>query len=197
MKWIGLTGGIATGKSTVSSVLRTLGYEVLDADEISRLVTGPGGEALPAIFTAFGDQLKNGDGSLNRKALADLVFGREEQRRKLEAIIHPLVRSRIHAEKKRLENAGKNVAFYDVPLLYENNMAGDFDAVLVVAAPEELQLQRLMKRNSLNDSEARQRLKSQIPIEEKQKKTPYVIHNSKDLEFLNHEVTRVLRELGV
>lgn len=197
MKWIGLTGGIATGKSTVSNALRTLGYEVLDADEISRLVTGPGGEALPAIFTAFGEQLKNGDGSLNRKALGDLVFGREEQRRKLEAIIHPLVRSRIYSEKARLEKAGERVAFYDVPLLYENNMAADFDAVVVVAAPEKLQLQRLMRRNSLNESEASQRLKSQIPIGEKQKKTPYVIHNSKDLGFLNQEIQRVLQELKI
>lgn len=199
MKWIGITGGIATGKSTVTQKLRALGYDVLDADEISHQVTGPGGAALPGIFTIFGDKVKSIDGGLDRKALADLIFGREEShaeaRRKLEAVIHPLVGKLVAAEKARLEKTGKSVAFYDVPLLFEKNLENNFDAVIVVAADEASQLRRLMKRNLLTESEAKVRLQTQMPIQEKAKKTHYVIHNTHDLDFLEKEILRVLREL--
>jgi dephospho-CoA kinase len=197
MKWIGITGGIATGKSTVTKRLRTLGYEVLDADDISHQVTSAQGRALPQIFTVFGEGVRSPDGSLDRKALGALVFGREEQRKKLEAIIHPLVRQQIADEKARLLKAGTKVVFYDVPLLFENAMEKDFDAVLLVSTTPELQLERLMKRNSLNDSEAKARVQSQMALSEKQKKTPYIIDNSKDLAHLENEIDRVLRELKV
>src|SRR5437868_12387766 len=132
MRWIGLTGGIATGKSAVTKRLRTLGYDVLDADDISHQVTGLGGSALPEIFRVFGAGLKAADGSLDRKSLGSLVFGQESSRKQLEAIIHPLVRAAVAAEKLRLEKEGRVVAFYDVPLLYEKQMAQDFDEVVVV-----------------------------------------------------------------
>lgn len=197
MKWIGITGGIATGKSTVTNRLRTLGYEVLDADTISHQVTSPGGVALPQIFKVFGEGVRTSDGGLDRKALAGLVFGREDLRKKLEDIIHPLVRAQVAEEKARLQGEGRKVVFYDVPLLYEKQLQKDFDAVLLVSAPEDLQLQRLMKRNSLTESEARSRLQSQIPIHDKEKKTPYVIHNTRDFHFLEKEVDRVLKELKI
>ncbi|WP_413290209.1 dephospho-CoA kinase [Bdellovibrio sp. HCB337] len=197
MKWIGITGGIATGKSTVTTRLRTLGYEVLDADAISHQVTGPGGAALPQIFTVFGPSVRTSDGGLDRKALGHLVFGREDQRKKLEGIIHPLVRAEVAKEKVRLQDEGQKVAFYDVPLLFEKQMEKDFDAVLLVSSTEDLQLQRLMKRNSLTEAEARSRLLSQIPIQEKEKKTKYIIHNTRDLSHLENEVDRLLKELKV
>ena len=197
MKWIGITGGIASGKSTVTNRLRTLGYEVLDADAVSREVTGPGGPALPQIFTAFGETVRSPDGSLDRKSLGALVFGREEQRKKLEAIVHPFVREQVAKEKSRLEKAGHSVSFYDVPLLFEQNLEAGFDAVILVAATDSQQLERLMKRNSLNESEAKARLQSQMPTSVKEKKTRYVIRNSGDLAFLNQEIDRVLRELGI
>lgn len=195
MKWIGITGGIATGKSTVTRRLRTLGYEVVDADAISHQVTGPGGAALPQIFTAFGEGVRSPDGSLNRKALGALVFGQKEPRQKLESIIHPLVREQVAREKARLQKEGQKIAFYDVPLLFEQNLEKNFDAVILISTTEDLQLQRLMQRNSLSESEARARLRSQMPLAEKEKKTPYIIHNFGDLAFLNSEVDRVLGEL--
>lgn len=195
MKWIGITGGIATGKSTVTQKLRALGYDVLDADEVSHQVTGPGGAALPEIFKTFGDQVKTPEGGLDRKALAALVFGQEEARRQLESIIHPLVGRRVAAERLRLEEQGKSVAFYDVPLLYEKKMEDHFDEVIVVATDEDLQLQRLMKRNSLTEPEAKARLQAQIPIREKARRTKYVIHNTKGPDFLETEILRILREL--
>ncbi|MGZ3743157.1 MAG: dephospho-CoA kinase [Pseudobdellovibrionaceae bacterium] len=201
MKWIGITGGIATGKSTLTRKLRALGYDVLDADEISQRVTGPGGAALPEIFKTFGDQVKAKDGSLDRKALAALVFGREHGqergREQLEAIIHPLVQREVAAEKLKLEKQGKAVAFYDVPLLYEKKLENNFDDVIVVAAAEDLQLQRLRSRNQLTEAEAQERLRSQIPIQEKVKKTKYVIHNTQDLDFLEKSLLQVLRDLKV
>lgn len=201
MKWIGLTGGIATGKSTVTKRLRTLGYDVLDADQVSRQVTSPApggtGTALSAIFQTFGDAVKNPDGSLNRQALGTLVFGREEERRKLENIIHPLVRAQVAVEKSRLEKSGKVVAFYDVPLLYEKQMENDFDAVILITTTPKLQLERLMHRNALTEPEANARIAAQMPLSVKEAKTRYVIHNTLDEAFLESEIARVLRELGV
>lgn len=196
MKWIALTGGIASGKSTVTLRLRTLGFAVLDADAISREVTAPGGPALPQIFTVF-EGVQAPDGSLNRQALGALVFGHEEQRRKLEAIIHPFVRARVAEEKERLRKKGTKVAFYDVPLLYEQGQEDHFDAVILIAAPEESQLKWLMQRNSLDEEQARARLRSQLPLAEKEKRTKYIIRNTRDLEFLEKEVDRVLRELKI
>lgn len=201
MKWIGITGGIATGKSTVTQRLRTLGYDVLDADEVSHQVTSPASDgrvsALPQIFQTFGEVIKNPDGSLNRKALGALVFGHDEQRKKLEAIIHPLVRAQVAAEKSQLAKMNKAVAFYDVPLLYEKQMEKDFDAVILVSTSPQIQLERLKQRNSLSEAEALVRVQSQMPLKEKESRTPYVIHNNKDLAFLNSEIDRVLRALKI
>jgi dephospho-CoA kinase len=197
MRWIGITGGIATGKSTVTKRLRALGYDVVDADEISHQVTGPEGAALEDIFRIFGSGVKAADGNLDRKALGDLVFGRDKARKQLEAIVHPLVGDEVSAARLRLERQGKTVAFYDVPLLYEKKMENNFDEVVVVVADEDLQLQRIIKRNSLTEAEAKARLQAQMSVQEKAKKTKYVIHNTKDLKFLETEVDRVLRELKI
>lgn len=201
MRWIGITGGIASGKSAVTKVLRTLGYEVLDADEISHRVTTPPpagtGAALPEIFRTFGEGLRGPDGSLDRKALGNLVFGRDQKRLKLEAIIHPLVRAEVASRRRELAAQGMAVAFYDVPLLFEKNLEKEFDAVIVVTTTPELQLERLMKRNSLTEDEARVRLRSQIPLVDKETKTPYVIHNVAGLDFLESEVKRVLGALAL
>lgn len=201
MKWIGITGGIASGKSLVSKVLRTLGYEVLDADEISRRVTTPPpqgtGTALPEIYRTFGEDLRHPDGSLDRKALGDLVFSQEELRLKLESIVHPLIRSEVKSCRQALAAQGKNAVFYDVPLLYEKQLENEFDAVVVVTTTPELQLKRLMARNSLSPEEAQLRIRAQIPLSVKEAKSPYVIHNIADEDFLKREVGRVLQALGV
>ncbi|RYZ78766.1 MAG: dephospho-CoA kinase, partial [Proteobacteria bacterium] len=132
MKWIGITGGIASGKSTVTKLLRTLGFEVLDADQISHQVTQVHGPALVQIYKTFGEAVRNPDGSLNRQLLGSMVFGRVAELKKLEAILHPLVREKIAAERARLLARGESAVFYDVPLLYEKQMETDFDAVVLV-----------------------------------------------------------------
>jgi dephospho-CoA kinase len=195
MKWIGLTGGIAAGKSTVSKFLPTLGHVVLDADEISHQLTNVQGVALPAIFRTFGEAVKNPDGSLDRKALGALVFGRVQEMKKLEAILHPLVQEKIAAEKSRHQQAGTSAVFYDVPLLYEKNLETEFDQVVLVYCEPAQQLERLMSRNQLSDDEARKRIASQLPLEDKKSRTPYVIHNTRDLVFLESEIRRVLAAL--
>jgi dephospho-CoA kinase len=195
MKWIGLTGGIASGKSTVTKLLRTLGYQVLDADEVSHQVTAVGGTALPRIFQTFGESVQNTDGSLNRPALAKLVFGRADELRKLEEIIHPLVRDEVLQQRTRLSQSGETVVFYDVPLLYEKQMEKDFDAVILVSTSEDLQKKRLMQRNFLSSEEAEKRIQSQISLREKERKTKFVVHNTGDVIFLENEVKRVLKDL--
>lgn len=197
MKWFGLTGGIATGKSTVTKVLRTMGYPVIDADEVSHLVTALGSPSLPQIFAEFGYTVRAPDGGLDRRALGQLVFGRPEELQKLEQIVHPLVTASVAAEKLRLEKSGAAVAFYDVPLLFEKNLEANFDAVVLVAASEVQQQQRLLSRSGLNLSEVTARLQSQLPIAAKRQRTKYVIDNSKDLAHLENEIRRVLNELGV
>lgn len=194
MKWIGLTGGIATGKSSVTKVLRTLGYPVIDADEVSHAVTAKGQPALVEIFKTFGEKVKVPDGSLDRKALGQLVFGKPELLKKLENIVHPLVIARVIEEREKLEKAGATVAFYDVPLLFEKNMELLFDAVVLVYASEDQQLARLMDRNKLGRQDAEARLKSQWPIEVKRKRSTHVIDNSGSLTELSKEVQRVLSE---
>jgi dephospho-CoA kinase len=197
MKWIGLTGGIATGKSSVTKVLRTLGYEVIDADEVAHAVTAPGEPVLAEIFAVFGNDVRAPDGSLDRRALGQKVFGHPDQIKKLENIVHPLIIGRVMKERERLEKTGARVAFYDVPLLFEKGMELLFDAVILVFADEQQQLQRLLARKGLTLSEAAARLKSQWPIGVKKNKASHVIDNSFDVSGLQKEVLRVLKELGV
>lgn len=197
MKWIGLTGGIASGKSTVTKFLRTLGFEVLDADQISHELTQIQGPALDEIFRTFGIGVRNLDGSLNRDQLGQLVFGRADQLKKLELILHPLVREKIAAEKARLFKVGKSAVFYDVPLLYEKAIEKDFDAVIVVYCSREQQLTRLMDRNALSAEQAEARLASQLPLEDKKKRAHHVVNNTRDHLFLESEILRVLAELNL
>lgn len=197
MKWIGLTGGIATGKSTVTSLLRTLGYAVIDADEVAHAVTAQGTDAVMDIVKAFGPQVQNPDGSLDRKMLARIVFGHADQIKKLEKIVHPLIVERVANERRKLEEAGTAVAFYDVPLLFEKKLESNFDAVVLVWAEESQQRARLASRNQLSESEVEARLKSQMPIAEKKSKSHHIIDNSKDLTYLRNEVDRVLKEIRI
>jgi dephospho-CoA kinase len=197
MRWIGLTGGIATGKSSATKVLRTLGYNVVDADEVSHAVTAVGSSALPLVFSAFGESVKNSDGGLDRRALGKKVFGQPTEIQKLEAILHPLIRAHVDLEKKKIEASGASVAFYDVPLLFEKKMAHDFEAVILIYASEAQQIERMKNRNGLTFEEAVARLKSQLPIESKRQWTKFVVDNSRDLTWLQSEIVRILRELHI
>ncbi len=167
MRVVGLTGGIACGKTTVAGWLKELGAAVIDADAISRGLTAPGGAALPAIFGAFGRDVENGDGTLNRGALAAKVFENEALRQRLNGIVHPMVLARIREEMEKCREAGVSVVVLDVPLLYEAGMEGLADAVLCVAAPEAVQLSRLQARDGLTREQALARIHSQWPLEKK------------------------------
>ena len=195
MKWIGLTGGIATGKSTVSQMLRALDYEVVDADLLARKVVEPGSQGLHEVARIFGPSVLRADGLLDRSQLGRLIFSDEKKRDQLEMIIHPKVRQLAQQERTRLELEGHELAFYDVPLLFEKKMENIFDGVVLVYCPVDIQLERLVKREGCTEKEAHQRLASQLPIEQKLTRAQWVISNIGSLVQLRQEVHRFLESL--
>jgi dephospho-CoA kinase len=196
MKWIGLTGGIASGKSTVARILRELGHSVVDADALARLVVAKNGPAYREVLSVFGPEFVDGKGDLDRKKLGQIVFSDQKKRLQLEQIIHPKVKYLALLEKSRLETEGKSIAFYDVPLLYEKNLEAEFDAILLVYAPESMQIERMMIRNGYSESEARERMQAQIPIEQKLLRSPHVVMNTGKIEDLKMQIKKILGEMG-
>jgi dephospho-CoA kinase len=186
---IGLTGGIATGKSTVSAMLAELGAAVVDADQVAREVVLPGEPALRQVAETFGQAVLNEDGTLNRKKLGEIVFADEMKRKALEAILHPAIRQVMNDRIDRLEreNPGRLVVA-DIPLLYETGLDARYPEVLVVYVPPDVQLERLMKRDGLTEAKARERLNAQLPIDEKKKRADWVIDNSGTLEETRRQV---------
>lgn len=182
---VGLTGGIATGKSTVASYLSELGARVIDADAISRDVTAPGTPGSASVLGRFGPSVQDESGHIDRKALGRLVFRDPEARRRLEGIVHPLVMDEIRAELREMNDArdgahvGKpRVVFLDIPLLYEVGADLLADEVWVVATDRHTQIERIMARDRLSCEEAKQRIDSQMPLEEKKTRATEVIENS-------------------
>lgn len=175
----GLTGSIATGKSTVARMLKELGAEIIDADQISREVVQPGQTGWQQVANAFPEVI-NPDHTIDRQKLASIIFADKTARARLEAIIHPLVFDRIRAQGELLERQGK-IVFADIPLLYETNCQEWLDEVWLVYVPEAIQLQRLMNRDHLSEAEALQRIRAQIPIEIKKQLADRVIDNSGSL----------------
>jgi len=190
---IGLTGSIACGKSTVSAYLKTLGHAVVDADAISHALTAPGGRALPLLREAFGDAVFDGN-SLNRRALGSLVFADEGKRAQLNAILHPMIISSIQEELHALDAAGRLV-FGDVPLLFECAMENMFDQIWVVSVPEDIQLERVMTRDGLSRKEALDRIRSQMPLEEKRKRADAVIDSSGSVEQTREKIDALIASL--
>ncbi len=197
MRWIGLTGPMGSGKSTVASMLRRFGYDVLDADKIVHLILSPGGEAEAQILQTFGEQVRDAAGRIDRRALGQLVFKDPLKLASLESILHPLVRANVAAEKERLRAQGKSVAFYDVPLLFEKKMERDFDAILVVSAPEELRRERLRQRSQMTEVEFRERSKHHVSAEEKEARASAIIRNSGELNDLEAEIRRALKAISL
>lgn len=196
MKWIGLTGGIATGKSTAARALRSAGWDVVDADELARRAVEPGSDGLRAVAREFGTEVLFQDGSLDRKALGERTFGEPKRMAALEAIVHPIVRALCAAERARLERAGKAVAFYDVPLLFEKRMQGDFDLTVAVLCSSEAQLARLMARNGLTRAQAEARVSSQLPLEEKARRADVVLRNDAAVEELEKAAVDLARRIA-
>ena len=171
---IALTGGIATGKSYCTAAFARLGVPVIDADLLAREAVAPGTRGLQAIGERYGRHLIGADGSLDRAALARVVFSDARARADLEAIVHPEVYRRIREWFANLP-AGMRLAIADIPLLFETGQQHDFDAVIVCACAPSEQVRRVMARNSLSDADARARIAAQLPIDEKVARADYVI----------------------
>jgi len=197
MQWIGLTGPMGSGKSTVAEVLRRLGYVTLDADKIVHQILGPDGAAVARVLQTFGQDLRDSSGGINRRALGRLVFSEPAKLDQLEQILHPLVRQEVAAERARLVAQGVDAAFYDVPLLFEKKMEVQFDHILVVTAPEEMRRQRLKSRSKMSDAEFTGRSKHHVPVQVKEAKASALIQNTGDLKHLEAEVLRALHALNI
>lgn len=192
---VALTGGIATGKSYVLERLRARGIPCLDADALAHGVMSAQTEATQAIAARFGARVLAPDGSVDRSALAPIVFGDSNARRDLEAIVHPAVYRAIAAGVRAFERSGgAALVVVDVPLLYETGHAGEFDKVVVTTCREEVQLGRLVSRG-LTEAEARQRIAAQWPTAEKARRADYVIRTDGTFAETDEQVRSVLERL--
>jgi dephospho-CoA kinase len=193
---VGLTGGIATGKSTVSELLRQLGCEIIDADRLARDVVEPEQPAWKQIVADFGRGVVNADGTLDRKKLGAIVFADPDRRKRLEAITHPAIRARFQARLDELAAQGfAGIVVFDAPVMIESGGYRDMDRLVVVVTDEATQASRLRTRDSTDDAEGRRKIASQMPLAEKAKLADYVIDNSGDRETTAAEVRRVFAAL--
>lgn len=191
---IGVTGGIGSGKSTVASMFAELGAVVIDADAISREIVEPGQPALGALVAEFGPRILREDGSLDRGELASLAFAEAEGTRRLNAIMHPLIRSEAAAQVARAQGEGASVVVYDMPLLVETGQQDLVDLVVVVDVPEELQVLRATPRFS--ETDVRRRIAVQATREERAAIADYVIDNSGSMDSTRDQVQRVWSAAG-
>lgn len=190
---VGLTGGVASGKSTVSAMLVALGAVVIDADLLARQVVAKGTEGLATVVGEFGAEVLDVDGELDRPAMGDLVFNDEGARRRLEAIVHPLVFQRIMELESHAPSDA--VVVHDIPLLAESGRAETFDAVVVVDAPVELRLHRMVTERGWSREEAESRIAAQIADDERLAVATHVIDNAGSREDLREQVVRLYAEL--
>ncbi len=195
---VALTGGIATGKTYCASRLAALGAPVIDADLLARDAVGIGTPGLAGVVARFGEAVVSADGSLNRSALAAVVFADPAARASLEAIIHPVVYAAIRQWFDDLERrqSGPPVAIACIPLLYETRREDEFDRVVVAACTRQQQIERLTARDALSLNDARARLASQWPIEEKSRRADYVIDTSGTFEETDRQVDDVWQQLS-
>ncbi len=190
---VGLTGGIASGKSTVSAVLADLGAVIIDADVLAREVVAKGTPGLDSVVAEFGTELLTPDGELDRPAMGALVFADGDARKRLEAIVHPLVFERI-VDLEAHAPPGVLVV-HDIPLLAESGRSGTFDAVIVVHAPEDLQIERMVNDRGWTEAEARSRIAAQAAAEDRLAIATHVIDNTGTVEDLRRRVTEVFEVL--
>ncbi len=185
-----ITGGICTGKSTVCKILKDKGFFIIDADKIAHRVLN---ENIKEIEKIFGKQYIKND-EVDRKKLGNLVFSNPLKKKLLEALLHPKIQNIIKSLEKQYKKEKKRYLI-DIPLFYETN-SYKADKVIVVYAPEDIELKRLIKRDNISKEEAKQRIKSQLDIEKKKILGDFVIDNSKDLKFLKKEIFKIIKFIG-
>lgn len=190
---VGLTGGVASGKSAVSTILDELGAVVVDADVLAREAVAPGTDGLQEVVEAFGPEVLTDQGELDRPAMGAIVFADAEKRRVLEAIIHPRVRAR--AAEIEASAGPDDVVVHDIPLLAETGQADGFDAVIVVDVPTETQVERMVDLRGMTREDAEARVAAQATREERLAIATHVVDNTGSLEDLRRRVTDVYREL--
>lgn len=189
---IGITGGIASGKSNISTLLQKKGYSVIDSDQISKNLSQKGNAGYQAIVEVFGRQILCKDGTINRKVLGNLIFNDENARNKLNLAMHPLV---IEEIKKQIEALNDQLIFVDIPLLFEARLEYLCDSILCVYLPHELQIKRLMARDKIDFEYADIKIKSQMNLEEKKKKSDYIIDTSGSFEETEEKLNEILLKI--
>jgi dephospho-CoA kinase len=195
VKLIGLTGGIASGKSTVAAILRRLGAAVIDADELSREVVQPDREAWRDIIDAFGVAVLQADRHIDRQKLRTIIFNDTQARKRLEAIIHPRVRALAEQRMREHGAAGYEIVVYEVPLLFEVNLHHSLRPVILVASDVATQSKRLQERDHLSAPEAEKHIGAQMSLETKRRLADYVIENNGSLEDLEMQVQRIVAKI--
>ncbi|MEK4013025.1 dephospho-CoA kinase [Peribacillus sp. FSL M8-0224] len=191
---IGITGGIASGKSTVSLYLQELGFTIVDADLASRAVVEPGEEAYHQVVEAFGEDILLTDGNIDRVKLGSIIFNDQEKRLLLNGIVHPAVRNWMRLKTKAALSSGEETVFMDIPLLFESKLTFMVDKTLLIYVDEQVQLERLMNRNGLSETEALARINSQMPLADKKALADAVIDNNGDINETKRQVKAILSE---
>lgn len=191
---IGLTGSIASGKSTVAKMLEEVGLPIVDADLVARIVVEPGTPTLEKISEVFGKEVLLENGELNREKLGEIIFHNPAKRVELNSIMHPAIRQEMLRQRDELTEAGEPHIVMDIPLLFESHLQHFVEKILVVSVTEENQLTRLMERNHLSKEEALARIATQLPLSEKEKGADAVIYNNRDLENTRTQLLAILKE---
>ena len=194
---IGLTGSIASGKSTVAKMLEGYHLPIVDADLVARQVVEPGTETLVKIAEAFGEGVIKKDGSMDREKVGSIIFHEPAKRKMLNDIIHPAIRVEMIRQRDEFLEQGAPHVVMDIPLLFESKLQHFVDKILVVSVKEGIQLERLMKRNHLSEEEARARIASQLPISVKEKGADAVIYNNEDIEATARQLEGILKSWGI
>ncbi|MEH6942412.1 dephospho-CoA kinase [Bacillus sp. JJ722] len=196
-KVIGVTGGIASGKSTVSKMIADLGFTVVDADLAARKVVELGEAAYLPLEEAFGKEIFKEDSTLNREKLGSIIFHNEDKRLLLNSIMHPAIRKYMDEQKEAAFENGEEVVFMDIPLLFEGKLTKTVDQSLLVFVDADVQLQRLMERNGLSKGEAMARIQSQMPLSEKKSLADAVIDNNGTIEETKKQLLAVLDKWSI
>lgn len=194
--FLGLTGGIATGKSTADEYFKKKNIPIIDTDKIAHELMAPGQASYRAILKHFGKEILAENQEINRKKLGAIVFNDKNQLKCLNELTHPLILNNMEEKITQYQRQNISLVILDIPLLFEDNLVHYCDATVLITAPPQLELSRLMARNNLNEVDAQKRIASQMPLTEKEKLADYVIDNSGTVKDLESKLSSLLKEIG-